>query len=497
MENKLNELKQRLLEIDDINHAAAVLSWDQATYMPPGGGPARARQRATLLRLGHEKFTDPVVGKLLDELQPYADGLPYEADDAALIRAVRHQYDKQTKVPSPFVERMNAHTAATYDAWGQARPANDFASLVPFIEKTIDLSREYASFFPGWQSISDPLIDNSEDRMTTATLRSLFAELRAGLVPLVKEIAARPAVDDACLYGRFPEADQLAFVTDIVKRFGYDFERGRIDKTRHPFEVRFSIGDVRLTTRFREDYLGAALFSTMHEAGHGLYEQGVCREYEGTPLARGTSSGAHESQSRLWENLIGRSRGFWQHFYPRLQTVFPPLKDTPLDTFHRAINKVEPGLIRTGADEVTYNLHVMIRFELEQDLLEGRLAVKDVAEAWRARYTSDLGVTPPDDRDGVMQDVHWYKYLIGGSFHAYTLGNIMSAPIYEAALRAHPEIPAEIEQGRFDTLRGWLTENIYQHGRKFTAPELIERVTGQGLTIEPYLRYLRGKYAGL
>jgi carboxypeptidase Taq len=248
----------------------------------------------------------------------------------------------------------------------------------------------------------------------------------------------------------------------------------------------------------KEDDLGDALFSTMHEAGHALYEQGIHPDYEGTPLARGTSAGVHESQSRLWENLVGRSRGFWQCFYPQLQAVFPDqLGSVPLETFYRAINKVERSLIRTDADEVTYNLHVMIRFDLELALLEGSLAVRDLPEAWRERYRADLGIVPPDDRDGVLQDVHWYHGSIGGGFQGYTLGNILSAQFFDSAVRAHPEIPTQIAQGEFVTLHTWLKENLYQHGRKYTAPEIIERATGEPLTITPYIRYLKTKYGEL
>jgi carboxypeptidase Taq len=283
-----------------------------------------------------------------------------------------------------------------------------------------------------------------------------------------------------------------------VKRLGYDFDRGRQDKTRHPFQTSLSLGDIRITTRVKENDLGDALFSTIHEAGHAMYEQGIRSELEGTPLQHGTSSGVHESQSRLWENIVGRSRGFWEFFYPKLQAAFPSqLGNVPLDVFYRAINKVEPSLIRTDADEVTYNLHVMIRFDLELQLLEGKLAVRDLPEAWRERYQSDLGVSAPDDRDGVLQDVHWFGGQIGGAFQGYTLGNILSAQFFEAATKARPAIPDQIARGEFSTLHGWLKENIYQHGSKFTANEIVKRVTGQPLTIEPYICYLRTKYGEL
>ena len=495
MKDQLTKLKARLVEVNDLRSAGAILSWDQSTYMPPGGAAARGRQLATLGRLAHEKATDPAIGQLLDELRTYEGNLPYDSDDAALIRVARREYERAAKVPADFMGQLYAHVAESYDVWTRARPANDFALARPYLEKTLDYSRRLADFFPGYEHIADPLIDVSDYGMKASTVRTVFADLRRQLVPLVEAITAQPPADDSCLHQLYPEDKQLAFGLGIIKRFGYDFERGRQDKTHHPFMTTFSLGDVRITTRVKENDLSEALFSTLHEAGHAMYEQGICMDYEGTPLATGTSAGVHESQSRLWENLVGRSRGFWQHFYPELQAAFPDqLGGVSLDTFYRAVNKVQRSLIRTDADEVTYCLHVIIRFDLELDLLEGKLAVKDLPEAWRARYTSDLGVTPPDDKDGVLQDVHWYAGLIGGAFQGYALGNIMNAQFYEAALKAHPSIPAEIARGEFGTLHGWLKQNICQHGSKFTANELLERVTGGPLDVGPYIRYLRAKY---
>jgi carboxypeptidase Taq len=334
--------------------------------------------------------------------------------------------------------------------------------------------------------------------MKASTIKALFAELREQLVPIMRAITEQEPADDTCLHQHFPEAQQWQMGEEIIRRLGYDFERGRQDKTHHPFMTKFSLGDVRITTRVKENDLGEALFSTIHEAGHAMYEQGIRMEFEGTPLAGGTSAGVHESQSRLWENLVGRSRAFWQFWYPQLQATFPEqLGSVELDAFYRAINKVQRSLIRTDADEVTYNLHVMLRFDLELELLEGTLEARDLPEAWRERHRSDLGITPPDNRDGVLQDVHWFGGVVGGSFQGYTLGNILSAQLFEAATEAHPSIPDEITQGQFGTLLGWLKEHVYKHGRKFTAPELIERATGGPLRIEPYVRYLRTKYGEL
>jgi carboxypeptidase Taq len=498
MESKLAELRYRLAEINDLKSAANVLDWDQNVYMPPGGVDARGRQMGTLRRLAHERFIDPGLGRLLDELQPYAESLPYDSDEASLVRVARRLYERKVHVPPQFTARFYDHLALTLQAWREARPANDFSMVQPHLERTLDLSREYASFFPEHEHIIDPLIDIDDYGLKASIVRPVFAELRGQLTPIVRAITSQPIADDACLRQHFPEEQQWAFGVDMIRRFGYDFERGRQDKAPHPFTVDFSIGDVRITTRVDENDLREALFSTLHESGHAMYEQGIRMDLDGTPLGEGTSMSIHESQSRLWENLVGRSRGFWQCAYPRLQSTFPDqLSSVDLDTFYRAINKVERSPIRVDADEVTYNLHIMLRFDLECQLLEGELKVRDLPDAWRARMEADLGIAPPDDRDGVLQDIHWYFDFIGGQFQGYTLGNIMSAQFFDAALRAHPEISSEMANGEFHTLHAWLVANIYQHGQKLTTTELLERATGESLNIGPYIRYLRSKYGEL
>ncbi|MBU2611836.1 MAG: carboxypeptidase M32 [Chloroflexi bacterium] len=496
-QKKLTELKTLLQEIYDLDHIGALLGWDQSTYMPPGGAAARGRQMAMLAQMSQEKFIEPRVGKLLDDLQKYAESQPYDSDEASLIRVTRRDYERAAKVPPEFVARLSAHQAESYQAWTQARPADDFAKVRPHLEKTLELSRELANFFPGYEHIADPLIDMADYGMKAASVRALFAQLRENLVPIVQAITSQPAADDACLKQTFPEEGQIAFSRQVVKRLGFDYERGRDDKTHHPFTTSFSVNDVRITTRVQENDLGDCLFSMIHEAGHAMYEQGVNPAYEGTPLASGTSAGVHESQSRTWENLVGRSRGFWEYFYPDLQKTFPHLKNLSLEAFYRAINKVQRSLIRTDADEVTYNLHVMLRFDFELQMLEGKLAVKDLPAAWHARFEADFGLRAPDDKDGCLQDVHWFGGIIGGMFQGYTLGNLLGAQFYAAALEAHPEIPAEMEQGKFDRLHSWLKENIYTHGRKYTAPELVKRVTGSEIAIQPYIAYLRAKYGEL
>jgi carboxypeptidase Taq len=492
----LADLKHRLSEIYDLHAAGSVLSWDEATYMPKGGALARGRQSALLRRVAHERFVDPALGRAIDRLEPQADRLA--PADASLIRVVRRDYDKAIKVPAEYVARASAHGSASYNAWIRARPENDFAAMIPFIETTVELSREYASFFAPYDHIADPMIDDADEGMTTATVQRLFAELRRELVPLVRAICDQPPLEDAFLRRSFGEAEQLAFGLSVARQMGYDTERGRLDKTHHPFCTRFATGDVRITTRVRENDISDALFSTLHEAGHAMYEQGVSAALEGTPLGSGVSSGVHESQSRLWENVVARSRPFWEHYYPALQRTFADqLGPVRLDAFYRAINKVERSLIRTDADEVTYNLHIMLRFCLELQLLEGRLRTKDLPEAWRAGMIADVGVAPSDDRDGCLQDVHWYSGSIGGGFQSYTIGNILSAQFFAAATRAHPHIPGEIARGRFDTLHGWLTENIYRHGRALTPDDIVARATGRAMTTAPYLAYLRAKYGEL
>jgi carboxypeptidase Taq len=494
----LLELKQRLREISDLNAAGDVLNWDQAIYMPAGGAGARGRQRATLHRLAHERAVVPALGTLIDSLALHGENLPYDSDDASLIRVARREYQKKIKIPPDHVERAAAHSSASYDVWTRARPANDFAAMVPYLERTLDLSREYSSYFAPYKHVADPHIDDADEGMTTASISGLFGDLKRPLVPIVRAICEQPAADDSCLRQTFGKTAQFDFALHVAECLGYDLTRGRLDLTHHPFCTRFSAGDVRITTRVSETDLGDALFSTVHEAGHAMYEQGIRASLDGTPLGQGVSAGVHESQSRLWENVVARSRDFWEHFYPPLQRAFAAqLSGVPLGAFHRAINKVARSLIRTDADEVTYNLHIMLRFDLENKLLEGELRVRDLPEAWHAAMQADLGIAPCDDRDGCLQDAHWYSGYIGGRFQSYAIGNILSAQFYEAALKAHRDIPREIARGEFRTVQTWLRDNLYRHGSKFAPNDLVERATGAVMHMRPYLDYLREKYSAL
>jgi carboxypeptidase Taq len=492
---KFLQLKSLLAEIEDLYAAAAVLHWDWKTYMPPKGVEARGRQLATLNQIAHEKFTNGAIAQLLEDLKDYQQDSPYESDEASLIRLTRHHCEIETKVPTEFTTRFSDVQTECYQAWTIARSEDNFALVEPALIRMLEMSREYSSFFPDARHIADPHIAAYDYGMSAVSIRSVFSELRARLVPFVQSIISQPLVDNSCLHQYYPEAEQIAFCHSILRQMGYDMQRGRQDKTLHPFMTKFSIDDVRITTRFYENDLSQGLFSTIHEMGHAFYELGNAPELEGTPLAGGVSSGVHESQSRLWENLVGRSRPFWQYFYPQLQAHFPhQLGAISLETFYRAINRVSQSPIRTDADEITYNLHVMIRFDLELDLLEGKLAVKDLPAAWNARYQSDLGINPSSDSNGVLQDVHWYGGCIGGMFQGYTLGNLMSAQFFAAAISDRPNIPDAIETGNFTILRDWLQTHIYQHGRKFTAAETIERVTGEPISIQPLMSYFYDKY---
>jgi len=494
MEEKLNQLKTQIAEIMDLQAVAALLNWDQQTYMPPAGAEERSEQLATLSRLIHAKITSPELGQLIEDLLPYADTLPADSDDARLLRKVKREYDKNTKVPTELVAEFTQVTTLAQEAWVQARAESNFAKFQPHLEKIVSLRRAYADCFAPYEHVYDPLLDDFEPGMKTAEVQAIFNALRPQQVDLVRQIAERPQVEDGFLYLRYSEKKQWNFGVEVITRFGYDWNAGRQDRSAHPFTTAFGLGDVRITTRVYPNNLTSALFSTMHECGHALYHQGIGRNLRRTPLADGASMAVHESQSRMWENLVGRSLPFWRYFYPRLQALFPrQLGNVSLEAFYKAINRVKPSFIRVEADEATYNLHIMLRLELEIALMEGRLAVKDLPEAWNVRMQEYLGVVPPNDRLGVLQDVHWSAGLIG-YFPTYALGNLVSAQLWQVIRRDIPDLEAQIERGEFAALLAWLREKIHQHGAKFEPQDLVRRVTGSPITPEPYLAYLRHKY---
>ncbi len=491
-------LKQRLAEIQDLKSAAKLLSWDQATYLPAGAADARSRQLATINRLTHEKATDCAIGRLLDDLTPMTEDLPETCADVGLLRVVRRDFERALKIPDDFVVRSATNASSAYSEWTRARPENDFAAMVPHLRRAVDLAHEYAGFFAPYDNVADPLIAKADEGQTTASVRQLFSTLRRELVPMAAAIFEQPITDDSCLKGSFASERQMAICRAAAQTLGYDFQNGRLDTTHHPFCMSLSISDVRITTRIYDDDISQALYSTIHEAGHGMYEQGVGLSLAGTPLAHGASMGVHESQSRLWENIVGRSHGFCAFLLPRLRETFPGQFDAvSSDMLYRAVNKVERSLIRTDADEVTYNLHVMLRFDLEIDMLEGRLEIADLPDAWNARIESDLGLTPPDDRNGCLQDVHWFAGGIGGQFQGYTIGNVLAAQFYTAAVEEVPAIPQQISEGNVAALHSWLSKHIYRHGKVFTPDALIERASGEPMSAEPYLAYMREKYGAL
>ena len=495
MTEALSELQRELRTIADLESAAAVLEWDQSTYMPPGGATARGRQIALLGRLAHERRIAARMTELLDALRSLESG---DTVEGALVRKARRDHDRARCIPAELVDEIKTHGAASYVAWTKARPANDFGAMRPYLEKTLALSRRVAECFPKADHIADPLIAEHDPGMSAASVRALFDALRTRLVPLAQKILARPTPERGFLAKDYPEAGQLAIARRFSEALGYDFERGRLDLTHHPFMIRFAAGDIRITTRVSPREPTDCLFSTIHETGHALYEQHIDPALDASPLGQGTSAGVHESQSRLWENLVARSRPFWRAFYPWMQEAFPEqLGDVDLDTFHKAVNTVERSLIRTEADEVTYNLHVMLRFDLELRMLEGDLAVKDLPDAWNERMASDLGVTPPDDRQGVLQDVHWYCTTIGGTFQGYTLGNLMSAQFFAAAERAVPDVWDRIGAGDLAPLRHWLAENVYRPGARFLPAELVEKATGAPLSVDPFIAYLEKRFTPL
>ncbi len=493
-EQQLKELRTRLAEVFDLNQAAAVLDWDQQTYMPPGGAENRGQQLATLQRIEHDKFVQEEVGRLLDDLQPYAAQLEPDSDDARLVKVTRRQYDKKVKVPGEWVAENAVATTAAYKAWGKARAENDFAGFQPHLERIFVLARQYAEFFAPYYHAYDPLVDNNEPGMHTSDLKAIFNALRPQQVELIRQIAGRPQVDDAFLHQAYDEQVQWDLGVEIITHMGFDWQRSRQDKTLHPFTTSFGWGDVRITTRVYKDYLGASLFGTLHEAGHATYAMGSDIALDRSPLFGGASSGVHESQSRMWENLVGRSYPFWQHFYPRVQQSFPAqLGNVTLAAFYKGINKVQPSFIRVEADEATYNLHIMLRMELEMALMEGELAVADLPEAWRSRFREYCNIEPPDDTRGVLQDVHWSAGLIG-YFPSYALGNLIGAQLWELINRDIPDLPDQIRRGEFAAWREWLREHVHRHGAKFEPQELVQRITAAKIDPLPYLRYLKNKF---
>ncbi len=495
MEEKLNLLKEKLVQLADLNYTQAVLGWDMQVNMPPGAAQDRGDMLATLGLITHERFVNDENARLLEDLQPYARQIDPDSDDARLIKVTQRMYDKATRTPPRHIAEFARATVVGQSAWEEAKSKSDFSIFQPHLQRLVELRQEYASFFAPFDHIYDPLLDDFEPGLKTSEVQAIFATLRQEQVELIKAISNRPAPRDDFLYLEYPEQAQWDFGVDVITRFGYDWTHGRQDKSVHPFTSSLGFRDVRITTRVNPTRMATALFGTMHECGHALYELGYNPAHRRLPLGSAASLAIHESQSRMWENLVGRSRPFWTFFYPRLQQAFSSqLGNISLDAFYAAINKVSPSYIRVEADEATYNLHIMLRLELEIALLEGSLAVKDLRAAWDARFNDYLGITPPNATKGVLQDVHWSGGMMG-YFPTYALGNLVSAQLWEVINRDIPDLADQAARGQFAELLGWLRANVHIYGAKFEPQELVHKITGSKIDPQPYLRYLRTKYS--
>ncbi len=472
-----------------------LLEWDQETHMPPKAAEDRGRQAGLLAGLAHDRLTSDELGTMLDALEREDFGDDYAA--ATNVREVRREFDRAVKLPRALVEDIARTSSMAKAAWAQARAESDFARFAPHLERMLELKRQVADCV-GWEAEPyDALMDEYEPGARAAQVQEVFDQVKAELVPLVAAIREAPRQPDESIRTRpCPVGQQAALGRRIMEAMGFDFEAGRVDTSTHPFCAGMSPRDVRLTTRYDERYLPMALFGLMHEAGHALYEQGLDPAHTGTPMAQAVSLGIHESQSRLWENQVGRSRALWEHFFPQLQAAFPSMSDVTLDDWVFAINAVRPSLIRVEADEVTYGLHIMLRFDLERQMIRGELAVSDVPEAWNEGMRQLLGLTPPDDARGCLQDIHWAMGIIG-YFPTYALGNLYAAQFYAAARAALPDLDDQLRGGDLRPLRAWLREHIHRHGRRYRAGELVERVTGRPLSSGPFVAYLHEKFKPL
>jgi carboxypeptidase Taq len=475
----------------------ALLQWDAEICMPRGGVGHRGEQMALLAGLVHDRATDPRIGELLSAVEASSMIADPESVEAVNVRELRRDFDRETRLPRRLVEEMARVSALSSQAWSEARDADDFKSFAPWLDQTFTLAREKADAI-GYEGVRyDALLDAYEPGMTTSQLTTLFTELRASLVPLVESLREQPQPDAGGLLDREFSLDrQRAFAEAVAAKMGFDLDCGRFDLGPHPFCSTIGPGDVRIASRYQPRNIPSGFLGVMHETGHALYEQGLDPAHYGTPMGDAVSLGIHESQSRLWENLVGRTQGFWQQFYPQLQSTFEQeLRGVSLETFRAAMNHVEPGLIRVEADEVTYNLHIIIRFELERALLAGDLHAADLPGAWNERYQQYLGVTPGNDREGCLQDIHWSESLIG-YFPTYTLGNVYAAQLFNSAEHAVGPLEEAFAAGEFRQLREWLGENIHRHGKRYPAAKLVERVTGAPPDPSALIASLSARYSG-
>ncbi len=499
MRSRYDQLRRKLAQISDLGRARALLAWDERTKMPAAGGAARAEQLATLARVRHERATDPALGELLYELERSTADSDPDSDESAMVRMARRDFEKATRINPGLRAEMTRAASLGEQAWEQARANDDFAAYLPFLQRNIELVREFASLFIGWEGIARPydaLLDEFEPGIRTDEVSELLGRLRSGLTPLVERARARvprsgAGAERAPLRGGIAIADQQRVCRELVAALPLRADSWRLDSTVHPFAVAIGEGDIRVTTRYDEADLATAVWSVLHECGHALYDSGVPRRLRRSPLGRPSSLGIHESQSRLWENQVGRSEPFCRWLAPRLAGSLPGLRDLTPKGLHAAVNVIEPTLIRVEADEVTYNLHIALRFEVELELFEGGLDAADLPEAWREQTRNLLGLEVPSDSLGVMQDVHWSSGAFG-YFPTYSLGNILAAQLWERAaaeLGSAETLDEHLAAGDFAPLHGWLAKTIFRHGGKLLPGEMIERSVG-GLDPTALLRHL-------
>ncbi len=491
MPNTSEQFYEKCRAIHDLQEVQQLLEWDMQVMMPRKGVDQRGNHQAALATAIHEKVTEPGLGGLIEELAARQDlGIGLAAD----VREAKRARDRAVKVPARLVAERAQVCALAQVAWEEGKKNNDFAAFRPHLEAVLNIVREMARAIGGDQNPYDALLDEYEPGMTEAALTATFSDLRDRLVPLLDKIkGARRRPSQDLVKRPYPLAAQEAFGRRVMADMGFDTEAGRMDVSAHPF-TNGTFRDVRITTRYQETFLNMALFGTMHEAGHALYEQGLDPERYRDPAGQYCSLGIHESQSRFWENMIGRSRPFWRRYFPQLKAAFPGVLDgVAEEEFYGAVNVVEPSLIRVEADEVTYNLHIILRFELESALLAGKLEAADLPAAWNEKMRSFLGIVPPDDREGVLQDVHWSVGLIG-YFPTYALGNLYSAQFARAMRRDMPDLDERVAAGKLGDVKAWLNANIHVHGRRYLPQDLCAKVTGEPLSADSALEYLNAKF---
>ncbi len=494
MPDNLTRLRVRLGELSDLRTTAQLLHWDQQTMMPPRGGPARAESLATIERISHDMFVADETGELLEAAAGELNGAGDDSDDACLVRLTRRRWEKARRVPTDLAAELARAASVGQEAWVVARANSDYASFAPKLKHNIELARIYVSCFDSYACAYDALLDDYEPQMTTGAVARLFDELKGELVPLIATLAENAdRVDDSCLHGAFPVERQRELVDEVVRMMGFDREGWRIDDTVHPFATGLGADDVRITTRWDETFFASGLYGAMHECGHGLYEAGIAQQLQRTPLGTGESLGIHESQSRMWENMVGRGRPFCGVLAPRIAALFGgSVAGLDPDTLYRAVNTVHPSFIRVEADEATYGLHIVLRFELEQELIEGRLGVDELPEVWNARFKEYFGLDVPDVALGVLQDVHWSAGLIG-YFPTYALGNLIAGQLWQRVHADIPDLDERFASGELSPLREWLREHVHRHGAKFPTPELLQRVVGGPIAVQPFVGYLKAK----